>query len=380
MPGVRLAGVSLRFGPLEVVSGVDLDVADGEFVTLLGPSGCGKTSTLRMIAGLQHNTTGRIEVGGNLVSDPASGTFVPPELRRLGMVFQSYAIWPHMTVFENVAYPLRVQRRGGKDLEAKVNAALQLVDMSAYAQRPAPALSGGQQQRVAIARALVAEPAVLLLDEPLSNLDAKLRTQMGEEFRSLQRRLGITTIYVTHDQEEAMALSDRIVLMSAGRVVQSGTPETLYRCPVDRGAAAFFGSPNFLGGRAEDCTALADGYAIRFDSPLGPGRCRSAFPVAPGDPIEVVVRPEDLSVRDSPVPGSSGGADEDVLVFDARVVDSVFRGPRSTVYVENDTVRWGMDIPSMLAPRNGAQVRVGIPFASLWGLAVSARPAEGDRP
>src|SRR5690606_34024572 len=159
MPGVSLAGVTLRFGTVEAVSGVDLEVRDGEFVTLLGPSGCGKTSTLRMIAGLQQNSEGRIEVGGMVVSDPASGTLVPPELRRLGMVFQSYAIWPHMTVFDNVAYPLRVQKRGGRDLAARVQAALKLVDMSGYAERPAPALSGGQQQRVAIARALVAEPA-----------------------------------------------------------------------------------------------------------------------------------------------------------------------------------------------------------------------------
>src|SRR5690606_33603883 len=181
-----------------------------------------------------------------------------------------------------------------------------------------------------IARALVAEPAVLLLDEPLSNLDAKLRSQMGEEFRSLQRRLGITTIYVTHDQEEAMALSDRIVLMNAGRVLQTGAPEQLYRRPVDRAAATFFGSPNFLRGRVTACVESRDGAAITFESPLGSGRCASPGVIRPGEAFDIVVRPEDLWVCNPAAPV------EDALVFDASVVDSVFRGPRSTVYFDND--------------------------------------------
>ncbi len=184
-----------------------------------------------MIAGLEQNTTGRISIGDAVVSDADRSIFVPAERRRLGMVFQSYAIWPHMTVFDNVAYPLRIRRRPAAEIKERVTAALGLVEMEKYAERPAPALSGGQQQRVAIARALVFEPEVLLLDEPLSNLDARLRTQMGDEFRKLQKRLGITSLYVTHDQDEAMALSDRVVVMEGGKILQVGSPEEIYQRP-----------------------------------------------------------------------------------------------------------------------------------------------------
>ena len=232
---------------------------EGEFVTLLGPSGCGKTTTLRMVAGLEQNTGGRISIGDRVVSDAERGLFVPAEHRALGMVFQSYAIWPHMTVFENVAYPLRVRRVRGAEIRERVLETLRLVEMEDYADRPAPALSGGQQQRVAIARALVFEPALLLLDEPLSNLDARLRTQMGSEFRALQKRLGITSLYVTHDQEEAMVLSDRVVVMEAGRVLQTGTPEEIYQRPHSRAVAAFFGSPNLLPAIVVACARLGDG-------------------------------------------------------------------------------------------------------------------------
>src|SRR5580698_7668762 len=222
MSDVLLEKVSRHFGDFIAVDDVDLRVAQGEFVTLLGPSGCGKTTTLRMVAGLEQNTGGRISIDNEIVSDAASRVFVPSERRRLGMVFQSYAIWPHMTVFENVAYPLRVRRRPADEIRDRVLKTLRLVEMESFAERPAPALSGGQQQRVAIARALVFEPKVLLLDEPLSNLDAKLRLQMGDEFRAIQRRLKIKTLYVTHDQSEAMALSDRVVVMDRGRIQQDG--------------------------------------------------------------------------------------------------------------------------------------------------------------
>src|SRR6478736_555836 len=231
MPGVTLNGVGRHFGALKAVDRVNLSVEHGEFVTLLGPSGCGKTTTLRMVAGLEQNTAGRISIGDRVVSDAAAGFFVPPDHRQLGMVFQSYAIWPHMTVFDNVAYPLRIRRRPRSEIRERVQAALRLVEMEGFADRPAPALSGGQQQRVAIARALVFEPEVLLLDEPLSNLDARLRAQMGDEFRSLQKRLGITTLYVTHDQDEAMALSDRVVLMRSGKILQVGPPQDIYQRP-----------------------------------------------------------------------------------------------------------------------------------------------------
>src|ERR1700755_298925 len=246
MSNVVLEKVSRNFGEFVAVSGVDLRVNEGECVTLLGPSGCGKTTTLRMVAGLEQNTGGRISIDNEVVSDAARSIFVPSERRRLGIVFQSYAIWPHMTVFDNVAYPLRVRRRPAAEIQDRVTKALRLVEMEGFGQRPAPALSGGQQQRVAIARALVFEPTVLLLDEPLSNLDAKLRAQMGDEFRALQRRLGIPSLYVTHDQEEAMALSDRVVVMDKGRALQVGAPEEVYRRPASRTVAAFFGTPNFI--------------------------------------------------------------------------------------------------------------------------------------
>ena len=259
MPALLIEDVSARFGDVVAVDGFSLAVEAGEFVTLLGPSGCGKTTTLRMVAGLERATAGRISLGSRVVSDPAAGIFVPPEQRQLGVVFQSYAIWPHMTVFENVAYPLRVRRRPAAVIREQVTKALRLVEMEAFAERPSPALSGGQQQRVAIARALVFEPQVLLLDEPLSNLDARLRSQMGDEFRALQRRLAITSLYVTHDQEEAMALSDRVVVMDRGRALQIGSPQAIYQRPASRQVAAFFGAPNLLDAKVTACEARGAG-------------------------------------------------------------------------------------------------------------------------
>ena len=232
MTAVLVEDVSRTFGEVIAVNRVNLKVERGEFVTLLGPSGCGKTTTLRMVAGLEQNTSGRISIGERVVSDADAGFFVPPDHRQLGMVFQSYAIWPHMTVFDNVAYPLRIRRKSKAEIKrTRRRRCCASSRWRNIADRPAPALSGGQQQRVAIARALVFEPEVLLLDEPLSNLDARLRTQMGDEFRALQKRLGITSLYVTHDQEEAMALSDRVVVMQAGRILQIGTPEEIYQRP-----------------------------------------------------------------------------------------------------------------------------------------------------
>src|ERR1700761_2209822 len=295
MSNVILEKVSRNFGAFAAVADVDLRVNEGEFVTLLGPSGCGKTTTLRMVAGLEQNTGGRISIGNEVVSDAARGVFVASEHRRLGMVFQSYAIWPHMTVFENVAYPLRVRRRSTAEIRDLVSKALRLVEMERFAERPAPALSGGQQQRVAIARALVFEPKVLLLDEPLSNLDAKLRLQMGEEFRAIQRRLGMTTLYVTHDQSEAMTLSDRVVVMQAGRVLQIGTPEEIYQRPRSREVATFFGSPNLIQATVTACSRVEDGefeLAVRGNG--WEGLCRAGEAAAAGADVLVMVRPENV--------------------------------------------------------------------------------------
>ncbi len=229
-----------------VLRGVSFRVKRGEIYTLLGPSGCGKTTSLRALAGLETPDRGRITLGDRLAFCAEEAVNLPPNQRRVGMVFQSYAIWPHMTVAGNVAYPLQTQRLAHKDIERRVALALEVVGLGNLHDRPAPSLSGGQQQRVALARAIVAEPELLLLDEPLSNLDAKLRGQMRRELAALQRRLGHTTVYVTHDQEEALALSHRIALMRDGEIVEDGDPVSMYEQPQHPFTAAFLGAANFI--------------------------------------------------------------------------------------------------------------------------------------
>ncbi len=264
------------------VDTIDLDIAPGELVTLLGPSGCGKTTTLRMIAGLEEPSSGSITIGDEDV------THLPAEKRDVTMVFQSYALFPHMNVFDNVAYGLKVARRPRPEIAARVAEALDLVGLGAYADRSVDALSGGQQQRVALARALVMKPRVILFDEPLSNLDAKLRLRVRAEIRALQRRLGLTAVYVTHDQEEALAISDRVVVMKSGRIEQIGSPRDLYTRPATRFVADFIGSANILPGTWDGRQVFLDG--IGFDH---------AQDIAPG-PVSVVLRPESLR------PGASG--------------------------------------------------------------------------
>jgi iron(III) transport system ATP-binding protein len=241
-------------GEVEAVRGLSLNVERGQFYTLLGPSGCGKTSTLRCIAGLETPTSGLIEIDSTVVYASSSHILVPPHRRNIGMVFQSYAIWPHMTVFDNVAFPLvhGVRKQPRKVVEEKVMRALSLVQLDHLAKRPAPMLSGGQQQRVALARAIASEPAVLLLDEPLSNLDAKLREDMRHEIKTLVRRLGTTTLYVTHDQLEALSMSDRVALVNEGVIVQEGAPRDVYLRPADSFAANFLGRTNLLEGHVAD--------------------------------------------------------------------------------------------------------------------------------
>jgi ABC-type Fe3+/spermidine/putrescine transport system ATPase subunit len=248
-PHIEVERLEVHYGSVPAVRGVSFNVFPGEQLTLLGPSGCGKTTTLRAIAGLEQPSAGEIRIDGVPVYSSERGIHIRAEKRGLSMVFQSYAIWPHMTVFENVAYGLRVRRTGAAEIADKVHHALEMVQMGSFASRRAAQLSGGQQQRVALARAFVFSPSVLLFDEPLSNLDAKLRADMRIELRELQHRLGITSVYVTHDLEEALAMSDRIVVMRDGLIEQTGTPDEIYRLPNSAFVADFVGAANLIRGR-----------------------------------------------------------------------------------------------------------------------------------
>ncbi len=277
---VRLERVTKRFGPVVAVDDLTLDLPPGKLVTFLGPSGCGKTTTLRIIAGLERPTAGRVLIGGEDVTPLAASH------RSVTMVFQSYALFPHLTVFENIAYGLRVARRPAAEIARRVEDVLTMVGLPQIGPRFPAQLSGGQQQRVALARALVMQPKVLLFDEPLSNLDARLRRRVRAEIRELQRRLGITSVYVTHDQAEALALSDLIVVMNQGRAEQVGTPVELYRRPASRFVADFVGEANLLPGRYADGRLTVGPFAFPF---------RQAG-LAPGT-VTVVARPEAITVR-----------------------------------------------------------------------------------
>jgi iron(III) transport system ATP-binding protein len=264
---IEIRDLTVRYGDVVAVDGVSLTVGQGEHVTLLGPSGCGKTTTLRAIAGLEEPSGGMIRIAGATVYSAAERCNVPAERRGISMVFQSYAVWPHMSVFDNVAYGLRVRKLPRDEVAREAKRALDLVQMRDFANRSAALLSGGQQQRVALARAIAFSPAVLLFDEPLSNLDAKLRAEMRVELRDLQRRLGVTSVYVTHDQEEALAISDRVVVMNVGGVEQIGTPEDIYNRPKTRFVADFVGSANLITGKVQS-GAVAPG-PVTFDTEGG---------------------------------------------------------------------------------------------------------------
>jgi iron(III) transport system ATP-binding protein len=291
---IRIDGLRKAFGAEQVaVDALSLSIPAGTFFTLVGPSGCGKSTTLRCVAGLERPDAGEIEVGGALVFSARAGVDLPPHRRRIGMVFQSYAIWPHMTVAQNVAYPLRNLKKSRAEIDEGVAWALGLVGLAGKASRPAPFLSGGEQQRVALARALVERPSVLLLDEPLSNLDAKLREEMRFELRELQQRLGLTAIYVTHDQDEAFALSDVIAVMHGGRVVELGGPEEVYQAPRSTFGAEFLGAATKVAGRV---LRAEGGDAVRVATAVGELSCRSREPLGAGAPVWVYVRPEDVRV------------------------------------------------------------------------------------
>jgi multiple sugar transport system ATP-binding protein len=266
MSRIEISKVNKYYGDVHVLKDLDLVVEDGDFMTLLGPSGCGKTTTLRVIAGLEAPQGGVVRIGGSLAADGAVRFNMPPAKRGINLVFQSYALWPHMTVFENVAFGLSIHKVPKAAIKEKVAGALARLRIAEYADRYPSELSGGQQQRVAIARSIVSEPRVLLLDEPLSNLDAKLRVEMRSELKRLHKELKTTVVYVTHDQVEALTMSTRIAVFFEGRLVQADTPKGIYGNPVDIRVADFIGNPkiNFL-----DCECSRDGDSMVIDSPLG---------------------------------------------------------------------------------------------------------------
>jgi len=310
MADLVLRRLSKRYGEHEVVAGVDLTVEAGEFISLLGPSGCGKTTVLRMIAGLIEPTGGQIAIAGQDV------TRLPPHKRYLGLVFQSYALFPHLSVHDNVAFGLRRQGVRGAELERRVDEALDLVRLGALAQRMPRQLSGGQQQRVALARAIAPAPRVLLLDEPLSNLDAQLRADMQIDIKRLQRELGITTIFVTHDQAEALSLSDRVCVMSAGRVQQIGTPEDVYHAPANGFVAGFLGRSNRLRGRV----IMKSADTITLKLPDGT-ELRGLGSASLGNDAEAIIRHEAVQVA----PDAAGNATVVLRSFAGANVQLVLR-------------------------------------------------------
>jgi iron(III) transport system ATP-binding protein len=343
-------------GPVQALREANFEVAKGEVFTLLGPSGCGKSTTLRCIAGLEMPDSGEIELAERTVFSSSDGTVVPTHDRGVGMVFQSYAIWPHMTVYENVVFPLRFgpRRVPKRDLRARVHRALRLVQMEEMADRPAPLLSGGQQQRVALARALVYEPAVLLLDEPLSNLDAKLRLEMRSELQALIRDLQVTALYVTHDQEEALALSDRIAVMQDGIIQQEGTPREIYMAPANSYVAGFVGRMNFFEGRVENGgqngalrVALSFGE-VAVASPAGAGA------LEPGRPVVVAIRPEDVVL---PARRDARAAN----VFPATVSRLLFVGNRVQCELQVGSCRCEAEAEGRMSLRLQAAVEVEFP-------------------
>ncbi|HEV8340025.1 MAG TPA: ABC transporter ATP-binding protein [bacterium] len=338
-------------GPVVACDRISFEVQEGRFFTLLGPSGCGKTTTLRCIAGLERPDGGEIELAGRVVYSGRSRVFVPPNRRDIGMVFQSYAIWPHMTVFDNAAFPLQAGRLrlSGPLLRRRVAQALATVRLDGLEDRPATNLSGGQQQRLALARALAREPKLLLLDEPLSNLDAKLREQMRLELRELQRRLRITTIYVTHDQVEALSMSNVVAVMSEGRIAQIGAPREIYERPASRFVADFIGSTNFLAGRV---TGPAGDGLVRVETAHGPIRCLASADALPGTDVLVSVRPEDVEVV--PDSGLAGNLD----AWKATVEQAVFLGESLDCRLTVDGLKLRARVHPSIRLRRGDHVSV----------------------
>jgi iron(III) transport system ATP-binding protein len=360
VPGVALRGLTLRYGDLAAVEELSLDVAGGELVALLGPSGCGKTTTLRLVAGFLKPEAGEIRVGDRVLSSPAA--VVAPERRRMAMIFQSYALWPHMTVAQNVAYGLRFKPDLPRaDRDRRVRDMLQTVQLAGYEGRYPGELSGGQQQRVAVARALVVEPEILLLDEPLSNLDALLREEMRFEIRRLHEAFGITTLYVTHDQAEAMVISDRVAVLERGRIAQVGPPAEVFERPRSRFVAEFIGRTNLI-----EMVATGPGTVARGALRLRVG----ADDLKPGAPVAVSIRPHEIEVRaDAPRPETAGDAPAgNVLRAVVRRASYLGSTVDYQVDVEGSDVALRVTAPVSLRLRPGDPVTIAIASAACVAL------------
>ncbi len=346
------------------VDDVSFTIDAGEIVVLLGPSGCGKTTTLRCVAGLEHPTSGRIRIGGNIYSDPEHGVEVPARSRNVGMVFQSYAVWPHMTVRQNVAYPLRHRRLGRAESDRRIAEALSLVDLTEYASRPVVQLSGGQMQRVALARSMVYEPQLLLLDEPLSNLDAQLRLRLRDDLRRIIKKAGLTALYVTHDQEEAVVLADRIGVMRDGKLLQLDTPLEIYNRPIDLFVASFTGASNRFAGRIVGINGqfgtIEAGGGKRLRAWLPPG-------LVDGEKVRIAVRPENIRL------GPEHDGDNR---FTAKVLAQRYQGVQ-TLYelgLFGETIE-ALEVGTSARFPVGSDVQIILPPDQCWAYAATSAEA-----
>lgn len=342
------------------VDDVSFTVAAGEIVVLLGPSGCGKTTTLRCVAGLEHPTSGQIVIGGTMYTDPEAGVLVPPRARNLGMVFQSYAVWPHMTVRQNVAYPLKARGVARSEQAAMIATALELVELAEYADRPVTQLSGGQMQRVALARSMVYQPQILLLDEPLSNLDAQLRLRLRDDLRRIIKRVGLTALYVTHDQQEAVVLGDRIGVMRDGKLLQLAAADELYNRPADLFVAGFTGASNVVAGYlvsrdgAYGVVSVGDGGALTV---------RLAGGMAPGAAVSVAMRPDNVQLD----PAGDGPNR-----FPARVVSRHYQGTQTVYEIDlfGQAIE-ALEVGSSIRHAAEANVLVALPADACWAYAAN---------
>jgi iron(III) transport system ATP-binding protein len=362
---ISIENLTLSYGDSVAVRDLSLEIEEGEALVLLGQSGCGKTSTMRCIAGLETPDHGTITVGDDVLFDSKRGVNRASHKRNIGMVFQSYAIWPHMTVFENVAFPLQMKRVSRADTVRRVAETLELVGLDGFADRGASMLSGGQMQRVALARSLVMQPSVMLLDEPLSNLDARLRHRLRGDLRDLQHRLGLTSVYVTHDQEEALALADHIAMMQFGRIVQIGRPDEIYGRPLSASIADFLGVANILPVEAVDAsTVLLPGTDVRL----------KVAPYRTADQLRACVRAEDILLGDE-VPA------EGANVVVGEIVAREFLGATATFRVRigerTELSIMGTKLQAMRA-REGDRVRVQLPVAAVQVLPLEVPAAEKD--